>query len=329
MIRTFDEILKAAADNESQTVAVAVAQDAEVLTAIHNARQKDIADAVLIGDAKEILDIGVRQKIDLSGFKIIDEKDKGKACLRAVELVSSGKAHILMKGLVHTSVLLKAALNKETGLRTGNVLSHVAVFAIKGFDRFIYVTDAAMNIAPDLEQKKQILENSVAVAHALKNSNPKVAVLAAVEKVNPQMKATLDAEELVRRYENGEITGCVVGGPFALDIAVSAEAAKHKSIQHPVAGKADILLVPAIEAGNVLYKSIVYFSGGENAGIVVGAKAPIVLTSRSDTHEAKLNSIAVGVLMARMKKARGRLKINAIKNAHYKPRIHIHQNCGI
>ncbi|GAB1475723.1 phosphate butyryltransferase [Bacillota bacterium] len=301
MLKTFDELRSSIPGSEPRIIAVAAAEDAEVLIAVHDARQKGIADSILIGDAKEILKIAEGLNIDLRAFIILDEKDKEKACLSAVELVSSGKAHMLMKGLVDTSVLLKAALNKKTGLRTGKVLSHVAIFSIKGYDRFIYVTDAAMNIAPDAEHKLQIIENAVSVAHALGNRNPKVALLAAVEKVNPHMKATLDAEEIIRAYEGGRLQGCTIGGPFALDIAVSAEAAAHKGIEHPVAGKSDILLVPSIEAGNVLYKSIVYFSGGENAGIVLGAKAPIVLTSRSDSHEAKLNSIALGVLAAAAK----------------------------
>jgi len=204
---------------------------------------------------------------------------------------------IVMKGLVSTSIVLKAILDKEIGLRTGNVLSHVAVFEIEGYDRLFIITDAAMNIAPDLQQKAQIIENSVQVAKALDMDLPKVALICAVEKVNSKMQATLDAEELVKMEHEGKITDCELGGPFALDNAISIEAAKHKGIDDPIAGNADILMVPYIEAGNVLYKSIVYFAKARNAGIVVGAKAPIVLTSRADSHEAKLNSIALGVLM--------------------------------
>jgi phosphate butyryltransferase len=206
-----------------------------------------------------------------------------------------------MKGLVDTSVILKAVLDEKIGLRTGNVLSHVAVFDVPGYDRLFYVTDAAMNIAPNLEQKKQIIENCVQVANALGNDNPKVAVLAAVEKVNPKMQATLDAAELIKMNETGELKGCTLGGPFALDNAISVEASKHKGITHPVAGHADILMVPVIEAGNMLYKSMVFFARAKNAGILVGAKAPVVLTSRADSDEAKLNSIAIGVLMASKK----------------------------
>jgi phosphate butyryltransferase len=212
--------------------------------------------------------------------------------------VSSGKAHMVMKGLVDTGIILKAVLNKETGLRTGSVLSHVAIFDVVNYPRLLLVTDAAMNIAPTLEQKKQIIENSLHVANGLDIDEPKVGVICAKEKVNPKMPATVDAGELVKMNENGELTGCIVGGPFALDNAVSEEAAKLKGISHPVAGKADILMCPNIESGNILYKTLGFLANAKSAGVIVGAKAPIILTSRADSEEAKLNSIALGVLMA-------------------------------
>lgn len=298
MIRAFDEIIKVAKEKGPKTIAVAVAQDIEVLSAVNGAKDLGIADAVLVGDKDEIVKSAKACGVDINKFDVIDIKEKSEACRKAVELVSTGKAHIVMKGLVDTSVILKAVLDEEIGLRTGNVLSHVAVFDVPGYDRLFYVTDAAMNIAPNLMQKKQIIENAVQVANALGNDNPKVAMLAAVEKVNPKMQATLDAAELVRMNEAGELTGCTLGGPFALDNAVSVEACRHKGITHPVGGNADILMVPVIEAGNMLYKSMVFFARAKNAGIIVGAKAPVVLTSRADSDEAKLNSIAIGVLMA-------------------------------
>lgn len=301
MIRKFDDIIKAAREKGPKVIAVAVAQDVEVLSAVNGAKNLGIADAVLVGDKEEIAQAAEKCGIDIKSFEVIDIKEKADACRKAVELVSTGKAHIVMKGLVDTSLILKAVLDEKIGLRTGNVLSHVAVFDIAGYDRLFYVTDAAMNIAPNLEHKKQIIENAVFVAHSLGNENPKVAVLTAVEKVNPKMQATLDAAELVKMNEEGTIKGCIIGGPFALDNAVSEEAAKHKGIDHPVAGHADILMVPVIEAGNMLYKSMVFFARGKNAGIIVGAKAPVVLTSRADSDEAKLNSIAIGVLMASTK----------------------------
>lgn len=299
MIKSFDEILRAAREKGPKTIAVAVAQDVEVLSAVNGAKNMGIAEAILVGDKEEIAKAAKECGVDINRFEVLDVKDKSEACRTAVELVSTGKAHLVMKGLVDTSIILKAVLDEKIGLRTGNVLSHVAVFDVPGYDRLFYVTDAAMNIAPNLQQKKQIIENAIQVANALGNDEPKVAMLAAVEKVNPKMQATVDAAEIVRMNESGELTGCVVGGPFALDNAISVEASKHKGITHPVAGYADILMVPVIEAGNMLYKSMVFFARAKNAGIIVGAKAPVVLTSRADSDEAKLNSIAIGTLMAK------------------------------
>lgn len=298
MITRFEEIVKISQLKGPKTIAVAVAQDYEVLLAVNNARELGIAAAILVGNEAEIRQIAQNNHIAIDKFKIIDQKDSIEACRTAVRLVAQGEAQIVMKGLVDTAVILKAVLDKEFGLRTENVLSHVAVAGVTGYDRLFYITDAAMNIEPDIAVKKQIIQNAVQVANALGNDNPKVACICAVEKVNTKMKATLEAEALVKMNQAGELTGCLVAGPLAFDNAVSPEAAKHKGITHPVAGNADILLMPFIEAGNVLYKSIVFFARGQIAGIIVGAKAPIVLTSRADSDIAKLNSIAIGVLMA-------------------------------
>lgn len=294
----FAEIMQTARQKGPKTIAVAAAQDLEVLLAVKNARDLGLAEAILVGDASRIRQIAQANQLDLTDVSIIDQADAAQACRTAVQLVSEGKAQILMKGLVDTAVILKAVLDKEIGLRTENVLSHVAVAEIAGYDRLFYITDAAMNIEPDLITKKQIIENSIQVANALGNDHPKVACICAVEKVNAKMKATVDAAALVKMNESGELGGCLVAGPLALDNAVSLEAAQHKGITNPVAGNADILVMPFIEPGNMLYKSIVFFAKGKLAGIVVGAKAPIVLTSRADSDEAKLNSIAIGVLMA-------------------------------
>lgn len=205
---------------------------------------------------------------------------------------------MVMKGLVDTSIILKSVLDKDKGLRTGNILSHVAVFDIKKYDRLFFITDAAMNLALDPNAKKQIIENACKVAYSLDIDLPKVAVICAKEKVNPKMKDTVYAKELEDMCNRGELKDCIVGRPFALDNAVSLEPANYKAINHPVAGKAHILLVPNIEAGNILYKLLVFFSESKNAGVIVGAKAPIILISRADNEETKLNSIALGVLMA-------------------------------
>lgn len=298
MITSFDDLLKVARERGPKTVAVAVAQDSDVLKAVDGARAQGIVKAILVGDKTEIEARASEVGVDLTEYEIIDIADMADASLKAVELVSSGKAQMVMKGLVDTAVILKAVLNKEVGLRTGNVLSHVALFDVPKYHKLLLVTDAAMNIAPDLQAKKQIIENSLQVAYALDIEVPNVGVICAKEKVNPKMPATVDAGELVAMNERGELTGCVVGGPFALDNAVSKEAAKLKKIDHPAAGDCDILLAPNIEGGNILYKTLGFLTDARSAGVIVGAKAPVILTSRADSDDAKLNSIALGVLMA-------------------------------
>ena len=301
MIKRFDDLLAVARERGPKTVAVAVAQDSDVLMAVNGAYQQGIVEAILVGDLKAIQERAAEANIDLSPFEIIDIADMAEASLKAVELVSSGKAHMVMKGLVDTAIILKAVLDKQVGLRTGNVLSHVAVFDVPMYHKLLLVTDAAMNIAPDLMQKKQIIENTLEVAYALDIDTPKVGVICAKEKVSDKMPATVDAGELVAMNERGEITGCIVGGPFALDNAVSKEAARLKKIDHPAAGDCDILLCPDIEGGNILYKTLGFLTEARSAGVIVGAKAPVVLTSRADSEDAKLNSIALGVLMAAKK----------------------------
>ncbi len=298
MITSLDTLREVGADTKRSKLAVAVAQDAEVLLAVDGAHKLGIADAILVGCEAEIRQIAENLSIDVNKYTIVDEADKVLACRKAVKLVRDGEADVVMKGLVDTSIILKAVLDKEIGLRESPVLSHVALFEVPGYDRLFYLTDAAMNIAPDLEAKKHILRNAVKVAHALGNENPIACALCAVEKVNPKMQATLDAAALVEANRSGEIDGCTVIGPLALDNAISPEAAKHKGITDPNAGKADILLVPAIEVGNVFYKSMVFMAKARNAGMIVGAKAPIVLTSRADSDETKLNSIALALKVA-------------------------------
>lgn len=298
MIRSLETLRTSLGQQGRSKIAVAVAQDAEVLLAVDAAYKLGIASAVLVGEESEIRAIAEKLNIDLTNYEILHEADKNEACRKAVKLVRDKDADVVMKGIVDTSVILKAVLDKEIGLRMSPVLSHVAVFEVPGYDRLFYLTDAAMNIAPDVEAKKHILKNAVQVAHALGNENPIAACLCAVEKVNPKMQATLDAAALVEANQNGEIDGCTVIGPLALDNAISVEAAHHKGITDPNAGHADILLVPAIEVGNVFYKSMVFMARAKNAGVIVGAKAPVVLTSRADSDETKLNSIALALQIA-------------------------------
>ncbi len=298
MIKSMKEILELAASKTTKTVAVACSADSEVLEAIEKARQLDIVKAILVGDKAKTEEILKSIGADASNYEIIDEADMAAASKISVELVVDGKADMVMKGLVDSGIILKAVLNKEKGLRTGSLLSHATAFEIPNYDRILYMTDGAFNVAPTAADKKQIIKNALAVPYALGNKNPKVAAICAVEKVNPKMQATLDAQELVQMYEKGEIEGCVVGGPFGLDNAVSLEAAEHKGITHEVAGNADILLMPMIEAGNVFYKSMMFLAGAKSASVVCGAKKPVILTSRADTFETKLNSIALAALMA-------------------------------
>ncbi len=298
MIKNFKELLELAVKKGPKKLAVACAQDDDALKAIKTAYDLGIVGGYLVGDEAQIRAIAGEIGLDLSGFEIINIVDMAEASLKAVELVSSGQADLVMKGLVDTSIILKAVLNKEVGLRTGNALSHVAIFDVPTYHKILLVTDAAMNIAPDLMTKKQIIENSLFVTRALEIETPNVGIIAAKEKVSEAMIATVDAGELVKMNKNGDIKGCNVGGPFALDNAVSKEAAQIKGIKDPMAGDVDVLLCPTIEAGNVLYKALNFLANAQSAGIIVGAKAPVVLTSRADSDDSKLNSIALGVLMA-------------------------------
>lgn len=297
-----DSLIQKATQYEGNTVAVAAAEDEEVLEAVAEAVKRKMASFLLFGDKENILQILDAHHADVANsdkLTIIHAESPALAAELAVKSVKEKKASVLMKGNIPTAVILKAVLNKEYGLRTGNVLSHVAVFEVPGFDRYTIVTDAAMNIEPDLNQKAQITKNAVGIAMSIGVATPKVAAIAAVEVVNPAMQATLDAAALTQMNQRGQIKGCIVDGPLALDNAVSALAAEHKGIKSEVAGQADILLVPTIEVGNTLYKSLIYFAKAKVGAVIAGAKAPIVLTSRADSAESKLYSLALAICSAK------------------------------
>ena len=280
-------------------VAIALAEDVGVLESIEAARQEGFAYGILVGNGDKIQAAADKAGIDLANYEVIDERrGEAQVGLTAVQLVSSGKADIFMKGMIHTNNFLKALLNKEIGLRTGKTISHCYFHEVKGYDRIFFIADAAFNMYPDLKTKGDILANTVGLARSFGVECPKAAVLAAVEVVNPDMPATLDAAAITQMQRRGQIKNCVVDGPFALDNAVSEESAKHKGIVSEVAGKADILLVPNIDAGNMMVKALVYFSENKTAGLILGASAPVVLTSRSDTIEAKTLSIAAAVALS-------------------------------
>ena len=298
MSKNFDDLLSRVKECKRKKVSVAVAQDEPVLEAIKAAKEQGIADAILVGDKNKIKEIADSIGMDITQFEVIHEPDVKKAALFAIQLVSSGRADMVMKGLVDTATFLRSVLNKEVGLRTGKVMSHVSVFEIEGFDRLIFLTDAAFNTYPDLKAKVQIVQNAVSVAHACGIECPKVAPVCAVEVVNPDMPATIDASLLSKMNDRGQIKGCVVDGPLALDNALSEEAAHHKGITGPVAGKADVIMLPNIETANVMYKTLTYTSKSRNGGILVGTSAPVILTSRADSFETKVNSIALAAVVA-------------------------------
>ncbi len=277
-------------------VAVAQAADKEVLKAVKHAVKLNLASFILFGDKQKIVENAKEVALDLANTSIVHTETVQEAAQKAVQSVHYKKAQVLMKGNVPTSVLLKEVLHKEYGLRTGRILSHVALFEVPNQDRFIFVTDAAMNIEPGIKEKAQIIQNAVHVAKKVGVHVPKVAALAAVEVVNPSMQATVDAALLTQMQKRGQITDCIVDGPLAFDNAVSSKAALDKGIESEVAGNADILLVPEIEVGNALYKSFIYFANAKVAAVVSGASAPIVLTSRADSHESKLYSLILSLL---------------------------------
>lgn len=278
---------------------VVACHDKEVLQAVIECEKLGLIDPILIGDLELTIQIARELKIPLDEFEMINEWDLEKSAEVGVRLVSSGKADFIMKGLIDTSILLKAVLNKEWGLRTNSLLSHVMVYDIPNYPKLLYLTDGGMNINPSIEDKLNIIENVGIVARTLGNDIINVAILAAKEKVDSNMIATVHGQELKDLYLKGQFSdGLIIDGPMALDIAVSKEAAEVKGYESAVAGNADVLLVPNIEMGNGIGKSITYFAEGKSAGIIMGAKVPVVLVSRSDDHITKLYSIALGSVIS-------------------------------
>lgn len=299
MINKLEDILKQLKGDKKVVLSVAAAHDEEVLLAVKSAVENEIITPILVGDEDKIKEISKEIGFNLEGIKIIQKETIEECAEVAVKLVSSKEADFVMKGLLDTSVILKAVLNKEWGLRTDSLLSHVMVYEIPSYHKLLVTTDGGMNIAPDYNQKVKILKNAIEATKPLGLEEIKVACLAAKEKVNPKMQATVDAkalQEACERKEFGE--GVIVEGPLAFDLAVSKEAAKIKGFESKVAGETDIMLMPTIEVGNGIGKALTYFAGGKSAGIIMGAKAPIVLVSRADSHESKLYSIAYGALIA-------------------------------
>ncbi|MCR5543633.1 MAG: phosphate butyryltransferase [Eubacterium sp.] len=299
MTKNFDDLIKKLSEVEKKKVAVAVAQDDEVLMAVKAAKERQIADSILVGDEDLIKPIAEKIGMNISDYEIVDVKDNIEAARTAVKLVHDGKADMYMKGLIDTKDFLRSVLDKEVGLRTGRPLSHVCVFEIEGVDHLLFLTDVAFVPYPTLEDKANIIRNTVEICEACGVENPKVAPLAAVEVVNPKMPETVEADELKNMNERGEIERCIVDGPLSMDLATCPEAARHKGATgRKIVGDADVLLFPDIHAGNILYKGLVHFSKSINGNLITGTAAPVILTSRSDSFEVKVNSLALGALVA-------------------------------
>ena len=295
-MNTFSQIIDAARAAGPARFVVAQAADSTILEAMEDARKRGFARPVLVGVRGEIEEAARERALSTAGWEIVEVPSRNEAAGEAVRIVARGDGDILVKGLLQSADLLRAVLTKANGLTMGRTLSHVGVFRFAESDRFYFVTDAALSIAPDYAQKIDIVQNAVDLAHKLGIAQPIVAILCAIETVNPDMPATVDAACLAKMAERGAIRGARVEGPLALDNAVSVEAARHKGITSELAGRADILVAPNIEAANILYKALIFFAKAEEAGIVMGARAPIVLASRSDSVRNKLYSLALGAL---------------------------------
>ena len=286
-MKNFEDLIKSASFKKS-TVVVAAATCPSVISACSLAYEKGLSNFILVGNKLEIEKITTK-------FEVIDEPDTVKAVDKAVSLVKGGVAQSLMKGLCETSTILKAVLNKESGIRTNKKLSHLAAFEVPTYHKLLFVTDAAINISPNIDDKKDILENSVNALNKL-GLTPKVALLAAKEVLDAKMPVTLEYEQIVKQHENGFLKNSIIEGPLALDNAISLDSCKIKGIETKVGGDVDLLFAPNIESGNILYKSLSFLANAKTAGIVLGAARPIILTSRSDSVSSKLTSIALSLV---------------------------------
>lgn len=293
MIKHLMELVDRAKNRETRKLVVAAAGDEDALLAVKNAANQGIVEPILVGDMLKIQTIAKRISFDISDLETYDVPDKAQASQKACLLIKEGKGEILMKGAVGTGTLMKAVLNKESGLRKGDTLSHVAVFESPYYHKLLGVTDAAMNVMPDLETKIAIIKNAVEVFHGLEISNPKVAIVGSVETVNPRMEATMHAATISMMNYRKQIRGCVIDGPLAVDNAISKRSAELKDITSDVAGDTDIILAPSIDSGNILYKTLNFLGGAVAAAVIMGAAVPVVLTSRSDSDKSKFLSIAL------------------------------------
>lgn len=300
-MKSLNEIINLAKKVGPKKMAVAAPEDKEVLLALDQAAKEKIIQGILIGDSEKIKNLSKENNINLQNFEIIDLPDGSKASLFCCQLINQKKADLMMKGLVGTATFLKTILDKEKGLTTGKLLSHLAVFEISTYPKLLMLTDVAINICPNLFEKTQIIQSAVDLAHCLGIKKPLVACISAIEKINPKkIPSTVDAAALSMMAKRGQIKGAVVDGPFGLDNAISLEAARIKGVKSEIAGIADILLVPGVESGNVIYKTLTELAQAKCAAVVLGAKVPVILTSRADSYETKFISIALGVVGCRI-----------------------------
>jgi phosphate acetyltransferase len=294
----YEQLLERCRKLEPISTAVAHPCEQTALEGAIDAGKQGLIRPILVGPEAKIREIAAKHGIDLGHTPIVDTQHSHASAAKAVELVRQGQAEILMKGSLHSDELLGAVIARETGLRTGRRISHVFIMDVPTYHKVLIVTDAAINIAPTLEDKVHIVQNAVDLATSLGLARPKVAILAAVETVNPKMLSTIDAAALCKMADRKQITGAILDGPLAFDNAISAEAAKVKGIESEVAGDPDILLVPDLEAGNMLAKQLSFLANADSAGLVLGARVPIVLTSRADSVRSRIASCAVAVLAA-------------------------------
>ena len=298
----YERLIAACKGLPPTTTAVAHPCDESSLEGALEAAKLGLIAPILVGPAGRIKSIAAKSRLDLSAFEIVDARHSHESAAKAVELVRSGRAEALMKGSLHTDELMGAAVNRETGLRTARRISHCFVMDVPGHDTPLIITDAAVNIAPTLEVKADIVQNAIDLAHALGTQEVRVAILSAMETVNPKVPSTVEAAALCKMADRKQITGATLDGPLALDNAISLEAAQVKKIDSPVAGRANVLVVPDLEAGNMLAKSLTFLAGADAAGIVLGARVPIILTSRADSLLTRLASCAVAALVAKARR---------------------------
>ncbi len=294
--RSYEDVIIKARSKESVNVSIAAAHDEEVLKAVKQAVELELITPFFVGNKVEIVKIANQIGFDIHSYPIYATKNEEESAYIAAKLADDGSAKVIMKGFVNSTSFLKGILHKDFKLRTGRIFSHLSAFEIPGFEHLYYMTDGGLNIAPDVLQKEQILANAIAFLQQIGLKTPKVALLSANEIVNEKMPVTVECQQIVEHAKNGRYGSVIIEGPLPLDLAISKESLYHKGLYSEIEGEADLLLVPSIEAGNILGKAITYFAKGVMAGVVLGAKVPLILNSRSDTAKAKLASIALSIL---------------------------------